>query len=92
MLLPLVALLVWLGGPWVLAAVAASTLLGLHELYQLFAHTGYRPRTVGYICALLFVAAGALRAPLQLDLTGLVLLAPIGAPFLAELPAQARER
>ncbi len=91
MLLPLVALVVWLGGPWILAAVAASTLLGLHELYQLFAHTGYRPRTVGYICALLFVAAGALRAPLQLDLTGLVLLATIVAPLIAEFPRKERE-
>ena len=85
MLLPLLLLTVWVGGSWMVAVAGACVLIGLHELYQLFAHTGYRPRLIGYICALLFVVAAVLRQLLQIDLTGLVLLATILAPLIAEL-------
>ena len=90
-LIPLLALTIWLGGVWVVVAAAVSALLGLHELYLLFAHTGYRPRKVGYICAVLFILAAALPPLLQINLIGLVLLVTIVAPLVGEFPRGERE-
>ena len=90
-LLPLIALTVWLGGPWVDAVVLATALLALRELYRLFAHTGQRPRTIGYICAALLIAAAAFRPHLGFDLTGMALLIAIVAPLVGEFPREQRD-
>src|SRR5688572_16876233 len=73
-LLPVIGLTVWLGGIWVVLLVAGCTLLGIHELYQLFTHMGHRPRTIGYLCGILFIVA-AWQATSQRDLAGPVLAA-----------------
>jgi phosphatidate cytidylyltransferase len=90
-LLPLIALTVWIGGVWVDAVVLLATLLALRELYQLFEHTGQRPRKIGYVCATLLIAAAALEPRLQVDLTGLALLVAIMAPLIGEFPRKQRE-
>jgi phosphatidate cytidylyltransferase len=90
-LLPLVVLIVWLGGLWVDAVVVAATLLILNELYQIFEHTGQRPRTIGYICATLLIAAASLRTRVSFDFTGLALLTTIIAPLVGEFPRRQRE-
>lgn len=90
-LIPLLALTVWLGGVWVVGAAAVCAVVALRELYQLFGHTGYRPRRVGYVCAVLFVLVAAVAAPLQANLLGLVLLISIIAPLLGEFPRRQRE-
>lgn len=90
-LLPLILLTAWLGGLWVDAVVLATALLALHELYQLFAHTGHRPRTIGYVCTALLVAAAALQSRLEFNLTGLALLISIVATLVGELPRRQRE-
>jgi phosphatidate cytidylyltransferase len=57
-LLPLLLFTVWLGGGLYVVVALVCGLLALYELFQLFAHTPYRPRAIGYICvALLMVAA-----------------------------------
>jgi phosphatidate cytidylyltransferase len=76
---------------WLVGAAAVCTLLGLRELYQLFEHTGYRPRPVGYICALLFLLAAALHRGTRIDLFGLVLILTVIATLGFELVHKQRE-
>ena len=84
-LFPLLVLMVWLGGAWVVGAAAVCALLSLFELYQLFAHTGYTPRPVGYICALLFILAAAANPSVSGELVGLVLIVTLVATLGLEL-------
>ena len=90
-LLPLILVTVWLGGLWVDAVVVVTALLALRELYQLFSHTGHRPRTIGYICTALLVIAAALRSRFSFDLIGLALLISVVAPLVGEFPRRQRE-
>lgn len=90
-LLPLLALTAWAGGLWVDAVVLLATLLALYEVYQLFEHTGQRPRKIGYLCATLLIGAAVLQSRAGLDLTGLALLVVIVAPLVGELPRRQRE-
>lgn len=89
-LFPLLVLMVWLGGAWVVGAAAVSAMLSLFELYQLFAHTGYIPRPVGYICALLFILAAATNPAVSGELVGLVLIVTIVATLGMELVRRER--
>jgi phosphatidate cytidylyltransferase len=83
--------MIWLGGAWITGAAVVSTVIALRELYRLFSHTGYRPRRIGYLCAVLFVLVAALQTQFQATLLGFVLLFSFVAPLLGEFPRRQRE-
>lgn len=89
-LLPLLLLLVWVGGIWFDLATAMCAALALHELFQMFAHSGYPPRRIGYFCLLLFLLAAAFGPRFGID-AGLALLGSVVVSLLAELPRRERE-
>ena len=89
-LLPALAIGVWLGGIWVILLASLATLVGLYELYGIFASTGHRPRRLGYLYALLFIVAAAARPYVEADLTGLALVVVILASLIAEMPRHDR--
>ena len=91
-LLPLLLLTIWIGGAWLVAVALICTILGLHELYQLFAHTGYHPRPVGYMCAVLFLLAAVLQAGAGIDLLGLVLFLTVVGTLGFELAYKQHDR
>lgn len=81
-LIPLVLLLVGLGGVWLALLLLAAALIALDETYHLFAAAGHRPvRWAGFLSAVLLLAAAYLPAsPVLLGaaLAGAVLLTLIG--------------
>lgn len=56
---PLVLALVLLGGPWLLAGVAALIVVGLLEFYQMVARAGYQPIWEAGLAAGLWLAVAA---------------------------------
>lgn len=90
-LLPLLVFTVWVGGAWLVAVVLVCALAVLYELFHLFAHTGFAPRPIGYLCVALFVLAAASEMYLRLDLTGLALLSSILLTLGFELVQRKRE-
>jgi len=89
-LVPLLLLVVWAGGIWVTVVATGFALLALRELYQLFTHTGYRPRRVGYVCVTLLLLAAATGPRFGIDL-GLALLITIFVTLITELVRRERE-
>jgi phosphatidate cytidylyltransferase len=89
-LLPVLALPVWAGGSLLLIVAVVAVFLTLYELYHIFAHAGYRPRSVGYVCAVLFVLAAGASDLAGFDLTGLAMLFAVVATLTAELPREER--
>lgn len=92
-LLPIIALLVWLGEPLVSIAVMAIAIIALHELFTLFRGGGYTPRrSAGYLSVMLFVVAAAVRTSVPLDWTGFALVTAILASLSVELPRRNRQQ
>lgn len=92
-LLPIIALLVWLGEPLVSIAVMAIAVVALHELFTLFRGGGYTPRrSAGYLSVMLFVVAAAVRTSVPLDWTGFALVTAILASLSVELPRRNRQQ
>lgn len=91
-LLPLVVLLVW-WSPWAVAVtVAAVACVAVAELYDAFAHGGFRPRyAVGFGMVVGLVAAAALRPYIGFDLLGPVLMLAVIGSFLVEMARHNRE-
>jgi phosphatidate cytidylyltransferase len=91
-LLPLVVVLVWWSSWAVAITVAAVACVALGELYDAFAHGGFRPRSaVGFCTAIGLVVAAALRPYVAFDLLELVLMLAVIGSLLAELPRHHRE-
>ncbi len=91
MLIPLLAITVWLGGIWFVMVAGASMLLALYETYQMFVHAGHSPRPIGYACALAFFGTAAIQSRLNTDLTGLALFLAVAVSLAAEIPRKHRE-
>lgn len=93
-LLPIIALIVWLGEPLVSITVASLAVVALHELFTLFRGGGYTPRrSAGYLSVILFVVSAAVRARVQpLDWTGFALVTAILASLSVELPRRNRQQ
>jgi phosphatidate cytidylyltransferase len=87
-LLPVVALIVWLGEPLVTITVMVIAVVALHELFGLFRGGGYTPRrSAGFLSVILFVVS----ANLPLDWTGFALVTSIIASLSVELPRRNRD-
>lgn len=90
-LIPVLAITVWLGGIWFVVVAAACTTLALYETYQMFRHAGHQPRMIGYVCAFALFGAAALYPHTHTDLTGLALFFAVAASLAAEIPRKHRD-
>ncbi|GAC1353654.1 MAG: phosphatidate cytidylyltransferase [Herpetosiphon sp.] len=84
-LLPILGVVVWLGGWWVYLTVLCVVLLAVHELFALLRTGGYRPRSVGYIVASAAVLAAVTAALGRGDVLAPILTACVLVSIAFEL-------
>lgn len=81
-LLPFLAVVIWLGGWWVAGAALVAALLGYHELQRMFEAGGYHPHAGGYALVAVLVGAAAVQVRWNIALLGpaltLTVIAPLG--------------
>ena len=73
-LAPLVILIIWAGGWWLVGLIAFAVVIGIHEMTALFKAGGFHPRfLVAALMGLGFVAAEVFQAQVSVNLIGVVL-------------------
>ncbi len=89
---PILLALAYVGGGWLYVLIAFVTLMGMGELYSALIVKAMRPEAgVGYLCALLLLAAAQFAAPdLRAELMLLALFAAMAAPLAAQFARTGR--
>jgi phosphatidate cytidylyltransferase len=85
-LAPIVLLIVWLGGWWMTALIAAAIIIGVAEIGRIFAAGSLHPRTaVATGLGLAFLAAVVFQSRTTVNLSGAALALAVIGSLLAEI-------
>ncbi len=85
-LAPVVLVLIWVGGWWLVGLIAVAVLIGIHEMVTIFEAGKLHPRlVVAWAIGLAFVAAAVFQHRTTVELTAAALTFAVLAALIAEI-------